>query len=271
MSRPKWFVELVKIPFPYRRFLAQFTNLPIIGSITDRMLFCGDDILYLPDDRVIQIHESVDAATEMALPSQVVEHFVEQASYHVIMHACLCRQADGCQDYPVDLGCLFMGEAARGINSKLGRSVTKQEALAHLRRCRDAGLVHMVGRNKLDTMWLGVGPGDKLLTVCNCCPCCCLWRMVPHVSPEIGDKVQRMPGLDVTVTDRCQACGLCTQGVCFVDAIHLSNSHAVINHHCKGCGRCVAVCPEGAIELTIDDSQFVQNAIARLAPLVDVS
>jgi hypothetical protein len=90
------------------------------------------------------------------------------------MNTCLCRDAKQCKDYPIDLGCLFLGEAALGINPRLGRGVTKREALEHIRRCREAGLVHLIGRNKLDTVWLGVGPGDKLLTICHCCPCCCL-------------------------------------------------------------------------------------------------
>jgi hypothetical protein len=77
------------------------------------------------------------------------------------MNSCICREAERCEDYPIDLGCLFLGEAALGINPQLGRRVTKEKALQHVRRCREAGLVHLIGRNKLDTMWLGVGPGDR--------------------------------------------------------------------------------------------------------------
>jgi NAD-dependent dihydropyrimidine dehydrogenase PreA subunit len=270
MARPLWFVELVKKPFPYRFLLAELTKLPILGSLVDYMLFHGDDILYLPDDRVIEIHESVERPGEMVLPSRVVEHFIEQANHHWIMDACLCRQADKCEHYPVDLGCLFLGEATLGINPKLGRHVTKAEALEHVRRCREAGLVHMVGRNKLDTVWLGVGPGQRLMTICNCCPCCCIWRMIPNVAPEIGAKINRMPGVSLAVTDRCLACGDCTQDVCFVDAIHLNNHRAVITEACRGCGRCVRVCPQGAIELSIDDERFVEKSINRLSSRVDV-
>jgi ferredoxin len=200
-----------------------------------------------------------------------VEHFVEEARYHWIMDTCICRDASHCQDYPVDLGCLFLGEAVLGINPKLGRLVTREEALAHVRRCHDAGLVHTIGRNKLDTVWLGVGPGDRLMTICNCCPCCCLWRMLPQLDPEIAAKVTRMPGVTVSVTEQCAGCGTCTQGVCFVDAIHLNEQRAVITDACRGCGRCVTACPENAIELSIDDRQFVARSIRELSSLVDVS
>jgi ferredoxin len=271
MARPVWFVELIKKPFPHRFLLAELTKLPVLGSVVEYLLFDGDDILYLPDDGVIQIHEAINRPEDMVLPSQVVEHFIEQANYHWIMDACICRDAEQCQDYPIDLGCLFLGEATLGINPKLGRPVTKAEALAHVRRCREAGLVHMIGRNKLDTAWLGVGPGDKLLTICNCCPCCCIWRMLPNISSEIRSKVSRMPGVRVTVTDRCVACGACTEGVCFVDAIRLDDQSAVISQACVGCGRCVRVCPQQAIELSIDDPQFVGRSIERLSSVVDVA
>ncbi len=271
MGRPLWFVALLKRSFASRFLLARLTRAPLVGQIVDRWLFEGDDILYLPRNRVIPVGEPVNPSGEMVLPSQVVEHFVEQANHHWIMDACICRDAAGCDDYPVDLGCLFLGEAVLGINPRLGRRVTREEALAHLERCREAGLVHLVGRNKIDTVWLGVGPGDKLLTICNCCPCCCLWRMLPHIAPQIATKVTRMPGLTVAVTDRCVGCGTCTQGICFVEAIHLADGRATIGEACRGCGRCVEVCPQGAIEISIEDKQFVKNAIRRLSPLVDVS
>ena len=271
MSRPLWFVQLIKKMYPSRFFLAWATNVPVVGKLIDRCLFEGDDLLYLPQDRVIQVNQPLETPQDVVLPSQMVEHFIEKASVHWVMNACICRDSEQCADYPIDMGCLFLGEAALGINPKLGRRVTKEEALEHVRRCREAGLVHLVGRNKLDTVWLGVGPGDKLLTICNCCPCCCLWRILPHVAPGIGTKVSRMEGVTVTVSDRCVGCGTCTQDVCFVDAIHLVGDRAVINDACRGCGRCVGVCPQGAIELSIEHGQFVERSIARISPLVDVA
>ena len=230
MSRPMWLVSLIKRTFPNRFLLARATKAPVIGAALDGLLFEGDDLFYLPPDHLVQagtrrtvsVGKVVETVPDMALPSRVVEHFIEQAGVHWIMNACICRDASGCRDYPIDLGCLFLGEAAAGINPALGRRVTKEEALEHARRCREAGLVHLIGRNKLDTVWLGVGPGDRLLTICNCCPCCCLWRVLPHISANIGERVTRMDGVTVAVSDRCIGCGTCaTPGVCFADAIRL--------------------------------------------------
>jgi NAD-dependent dihydropyrimidine dehydrogenase PreA subunit len=271
MARPTWFVELIKKTFPNRFVVAKLTKLPVVGGLMDRWLSEGDDLIYLPRDRVIPVNQTLAAPESIVLPSQVVEHFIEQANDHWIMNFCICRSAEKCQDYPIELGCLFLGKASLDINPQLGRRVSKEEAREHARRCRDAGLVHLIGRNKLDSVWLGASPREKLLTICNCCPCCCLWRILPYVSPEFGDKVHRLPGVSVRVTERCVGCGTCTQDVCFADAIQLQDGHAVIGAACRGCGRCVDVCPNKAIEVVVDNDQFAADAIERISALVDLS
>jgi ferredoxin len=276
MSRPLWLVRFIRQIYPTRFLVARATRLPIIGPILSHWLFDGDQMVYLAKNTVIPVHHPIDVPADVVLPSQVVDHFIEQAGTHWVMDNCLCRQAEGCEDYPIDLGCLFLGEAANQINSRLGRRVSKEEALAHVQRCREAGLVHLIGRNKLDTMWLGVGPGEKLMTICHCCPCCCLYGVLPHLAEHLQGKITRMPGVEVSVNDRCVGCGTCMEDVCFVDAIHWLDAiqsvdgRAVIGAGCVGCGRCVERCPTGAIEMTVEDERFVQETVERIAPLVDV-
>lgn len=274
MSLPIPFVKLIQKGFPFRFFLARLSNLPLLGKFIDHLFFRGDSIIYLPQNKVVSLNRKIDADENfenIVLPSRVVEHFVEQANYHWIMNFCICRDSAGCKDFPIELGCLFLGKAVTGINPKLGRSVSKGEALKHLEKCREHGLVHLIGRNKLDTAWLNVGPGTQLLTICNCCPCCCLWKMLPMLSSNISDKVTRMPGVNVKVTERCTGCGLCTEDICFVNAIHLIDKQAAINQDCRGCGRCVSACPHQAITLTIDSSiDFFQESINKISTLVDV-
>jgi ferredoxin len=268
MSRPVWVTNLLKKGFSYRFFLAQLTRVPILGRIMDFLLFEDDDIIYLPKDTVIQINQSITPG-EMVLPSQVVEHFIKKANYHWIMNSCICRESAQCKDYPIDLGCLFLGEAVLKINPELGRKVTVEEALKHVKKCREAGLVHLIGRNKLDAVWLNIGPGNKLLTICNCCPCCCLWRMLPDLAPDISSKITRMPGVTITVTDACVGCGTCTQ-VCFVNAIQILNNRAVISDECRGCTRCVDSCPQRALVITVDKNSL-EKSIGRIAELVDIT
>lgn len=271
MARSLWIVNLIKRLFVHRNRLARLTRFRPLGRVTDRALFAGDDLCYLPRDTVITVNQQIPEPEQLVLPSQVVEHFIEQAGCIWIMNFCICRESEKCQDYPRELGCIFLGEAANGIHPKLGRPVSRQQALDHAARCREAGLIHLIGRNKLDTVWLNVKPGEKLLTICHCCPCCCLWRMLPHVTPDIGNKVKKMPGVEVRVTDRCEGCGTCCQDVCFVDAIALHDERAAIGPACRGCSRCADVCPQGAIEVSVESSLVVDQCIHRIATLVDIS
>jgi ferredoxin len=269
VSRPLWLVTLLKQAFPGRFLLARATRLPVLGTLMERWFFDADRLFYLPRDGVVPVHEAIAPVEETPLPSRLVEGLIDRASTLWVMDRCLCRDANGCRDYPVDLGCLFLGEAAAGINPALGHPVSREEALAHLRRCREAGLVHMVGRNKLDTLWLGVGPGSRLLTVCHCCPCCCLWRVLPYLAPQIGDKMTAMPGLSVQVGPGCTGCGACAS-VCFVDAVAVVDGRAVIGEACRGCGRCAEACPLGAIEVVVDDG-YLERAAGAIAAVVDVT
>ncbi len=272
MSRPLWFVELLKRGFRHRFWLARLSRLPLLGGVFDRFLFAGDDIIFLPRQEVIQVHQSLSVPEQTALPAQVVHHFIDLHQYHWIMNFCICRSATQCRDYPIELGCLFMGRPVLQINPKLGRLVSAPEAHAHVERCHQAGLVHLIGRNRLDALWLGVKPGEELLTVCNCCPCCCLYRFLPSLAPAISARFSRMPGVSVAITEACDGCGACADGVCFVGAIAMDGRRAAISEACRGCGRCAAVCPKGAIHVTVEAAamertvQRVQAAV-RLQPL----
>ncbi|MFX1567856.1 MAG: hypothetical protein ACFFCV_05750 [Promethearchaeota archaeon] len=160
MARPLWFVKLLKKAFPNIKFIAKLTNLPILSTFFDLLLFKGDDIIYLPKDKIIEINQPMGEYNNLILPSQVLEYFIDKAKNHWIMNFCICRSSMNCQSYPIDLGCLFLGDAVLNINPKLGKLVSKEEALDHLRKCREAGLIQMVGKNKLDAQWLGVKPGE---------------------------------------------------------------------------------------------------------------
>lgn len=271
MARPLWFVKLLKKIFPNVKFIAKLTNLPILGKIFDNLLFKEDNIIYLPQDKAIEINKPLGEYQELVLPSKVLEHFVNKAKNHWIMNFCICRSSMDCQDYPSDLGCLFLGDAVLGINPQLGNLVAKEEALDHLRKCRDAGLVQMIGRNRLDAQWLGVSPGENLLSICNCDPCCCLWRISPILAPKIGSKIKKMKGINVQVTEKCIGCGICTKGICFVDAIKMSRDRAMISENCRGCGRCVTICPQTAIELIIEDDNYIEKSIEDLDKIIDLT
>jgi ferredoxin len=273
VARPLWFVRMLKRSFSLRYIGAEMTKWPIVGHVMEHALFnghkTGDALFYLPKDQVI-INQDIDPGENVVVPSAVVAHFIEDANYIFLMDKCICRDAAGCLDYDHQIGCIFLGEAVLDINPQLGRLVDKETALAHVKRAREAGLVHLIGRDKIDAVWMGVKPSEKLMTICNCCPCCCLFRFLPNLAPKLQKKIERMPGVHVEVTKDCTGCGLCAQEVCFIDAIHLEDGQAVISEECRGCGNCVAVCPQGAIRVIIEREDYIDTAIERLSQAVDV-
>jgi len=265
MASPYAIRTLINKTFGLRFLLSRLSHLPFFGRALDHLLFEDDDLMLLPRDRVIPVGKTLARPEDMVLPSMVLERIIRRAKFHWIMDFCICRESAGCSSYPHDLGCLFMGEAAMDIHPRFGRPVSCEAALEHVHRCREAGLVHLVGRNKLDAAWLNVGPSNRLFTVCNCCPCCCLWRILPVVTPLIGDKLTRMPGVRVMVGTDCTGCGRCTRDVCFIDAIQLEQGRAVIDDQCRGCGRCVEACPQGNIRLEIVEERAFASAFERLS------
>ncbi|MBN2158334.1 MAG: 4Fe-4S binding protein [Spirochaetes bacterium] len=129
-----------------------------------------------------------------------------------------------------------------------GRSITKEEALAVLKKAEDAGLVHMTTNQKQGQIF-----------ICNCCGCCC------GVLRGINEKgmLHAMAHSNyraVVDADACTGCGVCVDR-CQVKAIDM-NGIAAINERCIGCGLCVSACPAEAMKLvrrSPEEIEYVPN------------
>ncbi len=272
MQKNRKFVDLIEKFFPHRFKLAKLTKIPMIRWITKKMLFEKTNLTILPRDTTVEleINKKIQPSESIVLPSKIVEQFIKKSSYRVIMNFCICRESMDCKNYPKELGCLFLGEAARYINKEFGHKASKKEALEHVKKCRDLGLIHLVGRDVIDEQWLGVSPGTRLMVICNCCNCCCLWRILPDMDKDMGLVVKKMPGVEVEVTDKCTGCGKC-KDICFVKAITIKDKIAKISDACRGCGRCADICPNNAIKVKITDKDFIEKTIKRINSSVDVT
>ena len=272
MKPTRQFIFFLERLFPYRFFAAKLTRLPFMRHLINKMLFDTTNLTVLPRETQIEIklEKSIQSPDNIVLPSKVVEYFIKKASYRFIMNFCICREAMDCKNHPINFGCLFLGDAARGINSEFGREASVEKAIRHVHNCREEGLIHVIGRDKIDETWLDVGSDGKLLTICNCCTCCCLWKMLSNLDPQISSKVKRMPGVEIKVTEKCTGCGMCIAH-CFINAIRVEDGKAIISNNCKCCGRCADMCPNKAIEITINDKRFLQKTIDRIESSVNVS
>lgn len=274
-------IRMIKSTFSSRFTLARSCKKsPIIAKIVNKLFFEGDDIQVIPRDRSfkkeglnlheIKISTDIPVLEETVLPIQVLREMIKKSRYHFIMDFCICRVSNDCIDFPQDLGCLFLGRGTKRISSKVGRMVTAVEALKHISRCQEAGLLHIIGRNKIDSVWLNTGPKEELLSICNCCPCCCLWKMAPQLPENIGKNFSPMTGVQINFhQDLCNGCSICASGVCFVDAITVDGKARRNSGICRACGRCAEICPQKAVKLEITDDA-IKKSIERVDSLVDL-
>lgn len=266
-------VPTMKHIFGWRYPIAAFTRKSkIYNKVVMKALFDGDSMVLLPKDNVVRktIKTDIkidDAGERTILPSEVVNQIIRKTDDIFIMNFCLCRNSTGCKDYPIERGCMFLGSGINRIPPEMGRRVTADEAEQYIKECGELGLVHIIGRNKLDRVWLSTGSKNELLTICNCCPCCCLWNVTREISDEIGKMFRRMETVEVSVDyEKCTGCGDCSD-ICFTKAIKIENEKSIINQNlCRGCGRCLERCPEEAISLTYDPAS-VKTEVDRIASM----
>ncbi len=268
-----WFLPKV---FDKRYRLATWTkNHRLFKSIVKKIMFSEDDMIVIPKKNVVKdisVDINIDDAGDRTLvPDEILKGVIERSDEIFIMNFCLCRKSSKCKDYPVDRGCIFIGKGTRRIPDDFGRRVTKDEAKSYIDECSDLGLVHIIGRNKLDSIWLNTGNKKDLLTICNCCPCCCLWNVARDISDDIGSVYKKMDSVTVKVdTEKCVGCGVCKEN-CFTRAIDIIDGKSVINEkQCRGCGRCADGCSFDAISIQYD-SKVIDKEIDRICELVNKS
>ncbi len=260
-----------KYPWPWAmrqgmealRATFRLVNLPVIRRFHPWMRPEKTNMYWIPVNKELVKDDSIP------LPYAVVERFIEESSTRVVMDFCGCRKAYGCKHFPTDVGCLMMGDDAAKIPPQWSRKVSKEEARAHLQKAVDAGLPPFIGKARLDNFIFGVPDNGRLLTVCFCCSCCCITDILKHVPHHEREQiVHPLDGLEIRVDeDECAGCGQCLE-TCVIGAIALSGGTAVISEECRGCGRCVAVCPQNAIKISLDNPDFVEQAVAGIRKYV---
>jgi len=270
-KRPEWWLALLAKIWPLTWISAQACQWPVVGPLIAKAsipFFSGRNlnISYLP------INEELDGGSTL-LPIRVVEEFIERSSHRVILKRCTCRDARQCENHPVDLGCMLLGEGTRHIDPRIVHHISREEAVAHLHRCVTDGLVPMIGRVKIDNLIWGVPDEGKMLTICFCCSCCCtLWTSGKYLPREAAASMVRLKGLEMKVDhDECRLCGTCV-GECNMAAISIVGDRVVHDMtKCIGCGWCVTVCPWTAITPEIKDVDDALGELrTRIETLVDV-
>ena len=197
------------------------------------------------------------AGEKVVVPLDMVKESLKNVTFISGMDGCLCRQANDCKDYDHNLGCLFLGEAAKGVVAHgLGREFTYEEACARIDQAAEAGLMAQAVWIEVEQMLWGV-PNDLMdhfLEVCFCCPCCCIdMRLARNASEKVRHRFHPSGWTAGPDRTKCVGCGKCAVGHngCPVEAISFgADGKVIINQEsCVGCGDCKARCKFDAISL----------------------
>ncbi len=200
-------------------------------------------------DRIIPVGKEVEVGTEVVLPYEDVEKYLEKfgkEENNIAVGHCYCRHSkdllnDPCKLSAPKLNCVLFDKAAKfAIEHNFASPISKEEALKIFREAEDYGLVHRVFHEHFD-LEKGID------SICNCCSCCCGIFGLYHrgVTPlhTISSYISRVSEED------CVGCGTCVEK-CPMEAIDLEDSIASVNEEfCIGCGICAHHCPEEAIHL----------------------
>ncbi len=261
--------SLLKYPFTVKMALRGTDTGFKIGKIPGlRKIFPWtapqkNSITYLP------VNEHVEYKDEEILP-QTIHNLIDKTDTLVIMNRCACRYGEKCENYPVDIGCLFMGESALAMPESVRRQVTREEAHAHVDRAVSAGLVPLTGKVRYDNDAFLIPDKSKLLSVCFCCHCCCMMRGYKYLpADQLNEVMPRVEGFQLEITDACIGCGECIP-YCGWDAIYIENGRAVHTDKCRGCGRCARHCPQDAITITINNPNATADVEKRVLSYVSI-
>lgn len=188
-----------------------------------------------PWSRVFPAENALPSEIEI-LPFEVASQMMAKNEV-IALSNCPCRILGRNCDKPLDV-CLSFDGVARFLSERgMAKIVSLAEAREVLKKAEDAALVHT-----------GTNVADRLVFMCNCCPCCChmLMLITKHNAKEGLAKSSYQTHLNI---DECIGCGICEER-CPVGAFVMEEEVARLDvGKCIGCGLCVSYCSTSAITL----------------------
>ena len=117
---------ILKYIFNKRFWIAVFIKKSkIYKKFIDKFLFDEDTIIVVPN--TINVNKKIESTGSEFLPTDIIKEVVKQSKDIVIMDTCLCRESNGCEDYPHDIGCIFLGSTSRKIPDHIGKKASVEE------------------------------------------------------------------------------------------------------------------------------------------------
>ncbi len=219
----QWYVQLFVpgIAEMTNMVLWQVEKYPELADAFDKMTFLpleGKTHLIPPGGDGIGMHvlpvEKAIPAKNESLPIEHVSHWLDKYDGHLSVGYCSCRNArrlynQGSGEIQDDC-CIGLGDFADYlVETGKGRPITKEEALQICKRAEENGYVHQT---------TNIDGEDKIFGLCNCDigVCFALRTSQYFNTPNLSASAYR--------------------------------AH-VDKENCVACGKCVEVCPAGAVKL----------------------
>ena len=236
---------------PRRTFYAEFFNLflkeeePPTALPTKtpyfRVLPVEATLTTVTEPRTIPVNVVIPDPRQV-LPIDVIAKVIKREETLIGVAECYCRRTkrivgEAC-DYPLETCFVFNRLAQTLIEHGFARKIEYAEAMKIIRQCEELGLVHYVDNCT-----------EKIRSLCNCCPCCCvLLKTWARGQTNAGAPSRYVVEHDV---DKCVLRETCISR-CPTDARAISNERVVIDTNmCLGCGLCVTSCPQGANRMVL--------------------
>jgi len=211
---------------------------------------------------VTNLPVNVDVQNEaLPMPPAVLIELIKRAGYIHVLDKCLCRVGGFCKKHSHDIGCLMLGKTGFEAVPQFSRRISTDDAIAHVERALDNGLVPVIARSRIDNYVFLLKDTHTLIGVCFCCDCCCAFRFYNHVpEKQLNTVFPLLEGLQIEVNDQCVGCGACVK-TCYMHAVSVEAGRARHSEICRGCGRCAGTCPHGAVEIRMTDPSYIDKTI----------
>ena len=188
-----------------------------------------------PQMRVIPIEKAIPIQHNI-FPYEEVSKLIRK-SENIAVFDCACRISAGNCDAPIDVCLCFDTTAQLIVDKGIGVALSHEDAMKVLERTEKAGLVHS-----------SINCADEPGIICSCCSCCC--HTLRGIANLHNPNAVASSSYEAFVNhDMCDACGICANERCPVNAIEIEDAAFVKPNTCIGCGLCVTGCPSEAIKL----------------------
>ena len=127
MGRSQFTYDIIIELWPLGRVLNWLGDRPVLGPLLRPRSAAKEN-----EAVIIPVQEAVQGTESVVLPYPLLSPLLEKASTRVILNECPCRRGENCQDYPHDLGCLFLGDGAAEIAQDVGRPIVLGDGAAEI-------------------------------------------------------------------------------------------------------------------------------------------